>query len=193
MSQRRLDSPYLDKFFIYIFPPNLYWNRLDVWKCENSHWPPCYFLILTISESFDTVAFVRILWCSCRVSQLNAFCSVYDGWLMISGLWVLISQIIFLIWKLLYHLIQRESHFYQLILTDMDSHRRTLSPETAKYSKRMEFQSGTISEILSYLMDSCKDGSYLDHIVRASKSMIIIVLHSLRKPDKTKSLVSHDY
>ena len=40
---------------------------LDVWKCENSHWPPCYFVIWTISESFDTVAFVRILWCSCRV------------------------------------------------------------------------------------------------------------------------------
>ena len=67
MSQRRSDLHTLTNFFIYIFPPNLYWHRLDVWKCENSHWPPCYFLILPISESFDTVAFVRIRWCSCRV------------------------------------------------------------------------------------------------------------------------------
>ena len=71
MSQRRSDLHTFTNFFIYIFPPNLYWNRLDVWKCENSHWPPCYFLILPISESFDTVAFVRIHWCSCRVPQLQ--------------------------------------------------------------------------------------------------------------------------
>ena len=57
----------LQIFSIYIFPPNLYSNRLHDWKCKNSHWPPYYFGILTISESFDTLAFVRILWCSCRV------------------------------------------------------------------------------------------------------------------------------
>ena len=55
------------QIFPYIFPPNLYSNRLHDWKCKNSHWPPYYLGILTISESFDTVAFVRILWCSCRV------------------------------------------------------------------------------------------------------------------------------
>ena len=59
------------QIFSYIYPPNLYLNRLDVWKCENSHGPPYYFVILTISESFDTVAFVRILWCSCRVFYCN--------------------------------------------------------------------------------------------------------------------------
>ena len=67
MSQHRSDLHTFTNFFIYIFPPNLYLNRLDVWKCENSCWPPYYFVILIISESFDTVAFVRILWCSCRV------------------------------------------------------------------------------------------------------------------------------
>ena len=71
MSQRRSDLHTSTNFSIYIFPPNLYSNRLHDWKCKNSHWPPYYFGILTISESFDTVAFVRILWCPCRVSKLD--------------------------------------------------------------------------------------------------------------------------
>ena len=39
MSQRRLDLHTLLNFSIYIFPTNLYSNRLDAWKCEYFHCP----------------------------------------------------------------------------------------------------------------------------------------------------------
>ena len=66
MSQCRSDLHTSTNFFIYIFPPNLYSNRLDAWKTKfliDNHYK-------VMSETLDTVAFVRILWCSCRVFTL---------------------------------------------------------------------------------------------------------------------------
>ena len=54
---------YFGTLFLY------FWDLLEKWKKKESQRQPLQYLHVRISEFFDTVAFVRILWCSCRMTD----------------------------------------------------------------------------------------------------------------------------